>query len=61
MRHVPHFSPQSENVVHALPVGKSNKLPRRGSFDGPGGKAIERLVKIFLSNRTVDIANAMSR
>ena len=60
VRHVPHFLPQSEKVIHVFPVGKSSKFWRRGSFGGPGGKTIERLVKNFFSNTIVNIANAIS-
>lgn len=56
----PHFLPQSAKVIQVFPVGKSSKFWRRGSFGGPGGKGIERLVKNFLRNTIMNIANAIS-
>ena len=57
--HIPHFWPQSAKVIHALSKGKSSKFPISGSLGGPGGKVIERLVKICLSDMTVNIAKAI--
>lgn len=58
-RHIPHCLAQSVKTIHVVSASKSSKFRRRGGFDRPGGKATERLVKTFLSNVTVIIANAI--
>ena len=58
--HIPHFLPQSAKVIHTLSEGKSSKFPSSGSLSGPGGKVIEGLVKMCLSDTmTVNIAKAI--
>ena len=57
---IPHFFPHSEKVSHSWLVGMSSKFSRTGNFEGPGGKGLERFVKIFFTNMIPKTAAAMS-